>query len=75
MLTGTIEFVEAIRLQSEMYQNGVSAVHGHDFETRAVEFKIRIGEDIFYRLYKRPEGCGLNCPDAKEHVVPGVHST
>ena len=57
-----------------MYQNGVGSVHGHDFDTGAVDFDVGIRQDILDCLYKSAKGSGLHCADA-EQVLRVVHST
>ena len=57
-----------------MYQNGVGSIHGHDFDTGAVDFDVGIRQDILDCLYKSAKGSGLHCADA-EQVLRVVNST
>ena len=66
MLLGAVELVKAVGLEPEMYQDRMGAIHRHDLETRAVEFNIGIGENVFNSLDKGPEGSGFNGADPEE---------
>jgi len=73
MLLGAVILVEAIGIQPEMDQDGVSAVHCHNLHALTVELNVGIREDILNGLDERAKRRGLDGADAKEGV--GIHST
>ena len=73
VLLGTVVLIEAVRIQTEVDQDGVGAVHRHDLHTLTVELDIGIREDILDGFNEGAKGGGFDGADAKQ--VVGVHST
>lgn len=73
VLLGAVILVKAVRIQAEVDQDGVGAVHRHDLHTLTVELDVGIREDILDGFDEGAKGGGLDGADAKQ--VVGVHST
>jgi hypothetical protein len=73
MALGTVELIEAIGAQTQMDQNGVGAIHGHNLQPGAVNLEIRIRQNVFDRLGECAERGGLHCADT-EQQVGSIHS-
>ena len=73
VLLRTVVLVEAVRIQSEVHQDGVGAIHCHDLHALTVELDVGIREDILDGFDEGAKGGGLDGADAKQ--VVGIHST
>jgi hypothetical protein len=74
VLLRAVELIETVGLQTQMHQNRMSAIHGHDFNTRAVDFDVCICQNILNSFNQCAKGGGLDSADAEE-VLRVIHST
>jgi len=73
VLLGTVILVEAIGIQTEVHQDGVSAIHSHDLHALTVELDVGVRQDILDGFDQGAKGGGFDGADTKQGV--GVHST
>lgn len=75
MLLWAVKLIETIRLQTQMNQDRVCAVHRHNLQSCAIKLKIGVRQDILDSLDESTKGSCLDGTDTEKHVGAGIHST
>ena len=73
MLLGAVILIKAVRIQAEVDQDSMGAIHRHDLHALTVELDVGVREDILDGFDEGAKGGGLDGADAKQ--VVGIHST